>query len=983
VTARGDVTGAREAILVDNQGSGATIVRAEGTLTGGGGYAALSASSAASGTDMTIEVLDATGSIGIDASHLGTGELTVTATGTVTGTAGDGINASNTTNATDGGVTVNANVVTGGADGIDAYNFGTGVLQITATGAVTGTTGDGIAGRNGYYGTNLSVTAESTVSGGDEGIYAYNIGTGALSITANGAVTGTTGGGILAINKASGLSLTAESTVSGGHSGIFANNVYRGALEITTTGAVTGTTGGGILAINGGTDLSVTAGAAVSGDTYGFFAFNYGTGALEITAAGTVTGTRFDGIQATNEGTDLTITAGGDVTGGMNGIVTDHRGDGALGVTMAGAVTGGTGAGVENAATSQGGQFVLQDGGSIQADSGLAFADLADGSTGDASSTLDIAGALNGDAQMGAGGDTLILRDTATLGAGITLDGDAGAESGIAGQIDRLEFAGWTGSFDAAQALNWESVVLSEDAVVTFADGAAAGTAAGDLTVEIGADATARLAGDFMLDGALANAGLLDLSTAAPSVGTQLRVTGDYSAASDLLIDADLSSGGGTDNTVEGDAAFTDQILIGGNVTGTTTVTMNNTGAGLALTDLDGNGQVDANEGLLFAQAQGSAAADSFVLAAPIIDGAFMAEVYSFGPDASVSGAWDYVLGTVFSPATPGYESLPYTLMGFARARSLASRQGGQQWLVGGAPAGGNGSPETAGGGGARDPGLALAPRRGIWIAAEGSRWDVTPQQSTTGLDFDLDLWRIRAGFETIAMEAASGTMTVGLDFFAGNGTLDAHAEAGSTSTSTDAYGGGLTLTWYGDDGLYADGQLSFVSSDSDISSGTLGTVATGVGGSATVLSVELGKRFGLQSGWTVIPQGQLSWASMSFDSFTGSSGETVTPEDWNSLLLRLGAAAERRWQVESGGQASFYGLANVNHEFNADTTVDVSGTKLTSKLPDWTAELGIGGAYDWNDGRGRLFGEVTVSEALGSGDLSGVSGTLGISLRF
>ncbi|MBL4556676.1 MAG: hypothetical protein JKP98_04220 [Rhodobacteraceae bacterium] len=99
----------------------------------------------------------------------------------------------------------------------------------------------------------------------------------------------------------------------------------------------------------------------------------------------------------------------------MNGIVTDHRGDGALGVTMAGAVTGGTGAGVENAATSQGGQFVLQDGGSIQADSGLAFADLADGSTGDASSTLDIAGALNGDAQMGAGGDTLILRDTATL----------------------------------------------------------------------------------------------------------------------------------------------------------------------------------------------------------------------------------------------------------------------------------------------------------------------------------------------------------------------------------------------------------------------------------------------------------------------------------------------------------------------------------------------------------------------------------------
>jgi outer membrane autotransporter protein len=970
VTARGDVTGAREAILVDNQGGGATVVRAEGTLTGGGGYAALAASSAASGTDMIIEVVDATGATGIDANHLGTGDLTVTATGTVTGTAGDGINARNTDNA-DGGVTVNANVVTGSDRGIDASNYGSGALTISATGAVTGM--GGIYADNNYS---------------------------ALTINATGSVTATNGFGIWARNEGTDLTINVAA-VSSVYDGINAGNNTTGALSITATGAVTGESRNGIIARNGGgsayygTDLTITADAGVTGADDGINASNWGRGALSITTTGAVAGQGNDGIRARNGGfsyygyafgTDLTITAGGDVTGGMNGIVTDHRGTGALGVTMAGAVTGGTGAGVENAATSQGGQFVLQDGGSMQAESGLAFADLADGSTGDASSTLDIAGALNGDAQMGAGSDTLILRDTATLGAGITLDGDAGAESGIAGQIDRLEFAGWTGSFDAVQALNWESVVLSENAVVTFAEGSAAGTAAGDLTVEIGADATARLAGDFTLDGALANGGLLDLSTAAPSVGTQLRVTGDYSAASDLLIDADLSSGGGTDNTVEGDAAFTDQILIGGNVTGTTTVTVNNTGDGLALTDLDGNGQVDANEGLLFAQAQGDAAADSFVLAAPIIDGAFMAEVYSFGPDASVSGAWDYVLavtGEVFSPAAPGYESLPYTLMGFAKARSLASRQGGQQWLVGGARAGGNGSPETAGGGGALDPGLALAPRRGIWIAAEGSRWDVTPQQSTTGLDFDLDLWRIRAGFETIAMEAASGTMTVGLNFFAGNGTLHSHAEDGSTSTSTDAYGGGLTLTWYGDDGLYADGQLSFVSSDSDISSGTLGTVATGVGGSATVLSVELGKRFGLQSGWTVIPQGQLSWASMSFDSFTGSSGETVTPEDWNSLLLRLGAAAERRWQVESGGQASFYGLANVNHEFNADTTVDVSGTKLTSKLPDWTAELGIGGAYDWNDGRGRLFGEVTVSEALGSGDLSGVSGTLGISLRF
>ena len=84
----------------------------------------------------------------------------------------------------------NQATITGFGAGIDAYNHGTGALEITATGAVTSINGIGI---DAYvsYGTDLTISA-ADVTGGKTGIYANNyLGTGALMITATGAVTGT------------------------------------------------------------------------------------------------------------------------------------------------------------------------------------------------------------------------------------------------------------------------------------------------------------------------------------------------------------------------------------------------------------------------------------------------------------------------------------------------------------------------------------------------------------------------------------------------------------------------------------------------------------------------------------------------------------------------------------------------------------------------------------------------------------------------
>jgi hypothetical protein len=286
---------------------------------------------------------------GIGAFNYGTGALSITANGDVTGTTYSGIIAENSAAGTSLTITTGVGShVTGNHYGMYVNNHG-GALSITANGDVTGTTKYGIFAKN--YGTNLTITtgAGSHITGGNKGIAAYNHGTGALSITANGDVT-TTGGntiGIYAGNYGTDLTVTTGSSshVTGTLIGISTENYGTGALSVIANGVVTGTTQDGIYAGNHatGTNLSVTTGASshVTGVT-GIAAYNHGTGALSITADGDVTGTTKYGIFAKNYGTNLTITAGAGshVTGSNTGIGAYNHGTGALSVTTNGDVTG-------------------------------------------------------------------------------------------------------------------------------------------------------------------------------------------------------------------------------------------------------------------------------------------------------------------------------------------------------------------------------------------------------------------------------------------------------------------------------------------------------------------------------------------------------------------------------------------------------------------------------------------------------------------
>jgi outer membrane autotransporter protein len=84
---------------------------------------------------------------------------------------------------------------------------------------------------------------------------------------------------------------------------------------------------------------------------------------------------------------------------------------------------------------------------------------------------------------------------------------------------------------------------------------------------------------------------------------------------------------------------------------------------------------------------------------------------------------------------------------------------------------------------------------------------------------------------------------------------------------------------------------------------------------------------------------------------------------------------------MAGGGTAHLYGIANVTRELMGETTVLLATTPLMAEAPEWTADLGLGGAVSWA-AAGRetaIYGEIRTTRGISGGDLTGLSGNLGV----
>ncbi|MCA1406498.1 autotransporter outer membrane beta-barrel domain-containing protein [Ensifer sp. IC3342] len=211
----------------------------------------------------------------------------------------------------------------------------------------------------------------------------------------------------------------------------------------------------------------------------------------------------------------------------------------------------------------------------------------------------------------------------------------------------------------------------------------------------------------------------------------------------------------------------------------------------------------------------------------------------------------------------------------------------------------------------------------------------------------------------------------------------------GLGAIEANGYGFGGTLTWYGNGGLYVDGQAQATWYDSDLTSATLGrTLADGNDGFGYGLSIEAGQKITLRSNWSITPQAQLVYSSVRFSDFTDPFGARVSLDDGEFLIGRIGLSAdyESEWRSATGGinRVHVYGIANLYYDFLGRMTTEVAGTRFTSGNEDLWGGIGVGGSLNWADDKYSVYGEATAKTSINDfGDSGTVSGTVGFRVRW
>lgn len=505
--------------------------------------------------------------------------------------------------------------------------------------------------------------------------------------------------------------------------------------------------------------------------------------------------------------------------------------------------------------------------------------------------------------------------------------------------------------------------------------------------------ATTIAASKLSVNGSLANSAVTVLSGGAlggnGTVGSTTLQTGGVIAPGNsigqLTIQGNFTGAGGTveiEAILDGDTSSTDRLVITGDTSGTANIKVIGLGGAGAQT-VDGIKIVDV----------GGVSAGTFNLQGDyifqgdqaVVAGAYAYRLYPNGVSTPADGDW-YLRSALinpvdpggpttplYSPAVPVYEAYAGVLQSFTQLGTLQQRIGNRSWTV--ADQSATGSASQGG--------------TPIWGRIEASHSEFEPGTSTTGTDYDADLWRLQAGLDMLLSETASGMLVGGLTVHYGTVKSDVSSSFGTGSIDATGYGFGGTLTWYGKNGFYVDTQAEFTWFDSDLSSATLGRkLADDNNGFGYGLGIEAGQKIALHGNWSLTPQAQLSYASVDFDSFTDPYGALVSNGSSDSLTGRLGLSAdyESEWKGSAGqtSRSHVYGIANLYYNFLDGTDVDVSGTRLTSKPQQLWGGLGVGGSLSWADDRYSVHGELLARSSLEDfGDSRAFGGSVGFSVKW
>lgn len=455
------------------------------------------------------------------------------------------------------------------------------------------------------------------------------------------------------------------------------------------------------------------------------------------------------------------------------------------------------------------------------------------------------------------------------------------------------------------------------------------------------------------------------------SIGT-LTIAGNY-----------IGNGGTLEiETVLGDdGSATDRLIVSGDTSGSTDVRVINLGGTGAPT----------TEGIKIVEV-GGASNGSFTLlgsytfegAPAVVGGAYAYRLYQGGVSTPADGNW-YLrssliaatgsAGPLYQAGAPIYEAYTTVLQSFSALETLQQRLGNRSWSAGVVDTGS--LPDAAGS------------KTGIWARIIGSHRSIDPQYSTTGADLKIGTWQLQAGTDGDLYSGKAGTLLGGLSARFGTISGDVTSVFGNGTISSSGYGLGGSLTWYGVEGFYLDGQANLTGYDSTLASTSAATrLTSGNGGFSYAVSLEAGQQLELTEHWSVTPQAQMSYSSTSYDGFTDVFGAAVSRTEGSDLKIRLGLSADYRntWTDQAGqtNRLDAYGIANLYYSLGPRQQTDLAGVNLVSMQDPWWGGLGVGGTYNWDGDHHAIHGEATVDTSLMNFARSyALKGTLALTAKF
>lgn len=753
-----------------------------------------------------------------------------------------------------------------------------------------------------------------------------------------------------------------SSVITGSNLGIYSRNTGTGAMTITVTGVVTGTGGTGVYANNAGTATDMTISAVdTNGGSFGITARNNGTGALTITSTGTASGTSQDGINGRNAGTDLTITAV-NANGGRTGIFAQNTGSGSISVTTSGTVTGGTGVGIATlAGAGTAVNITLSSGSAVSATSGTAITN----DQSDATVTVNSGAAVAGAITLGDGSDTLDF--TGGDFSGVTLfDGGDDSSSGD-GFVDTLRF-GSSGALAGANVTNFEVIEITNNSTITLTDNsltAGDGGAGTGLTVQSGSSLRLNT-GATSLTGNITNGGMLSAQNG--SVGDAITVSGDFvGTGGTILLDVELG----------GDGSATDMLQISGDTSGTTFVSVNNIGGagaetinGIEIIQVGG-----ASNGIFTLNGTSqTATGEQIVVAGP------------FGYRLVDTGSGSFVLSSLDASGNPilvgssiaSFEALPSILQSVNRVRGFQARTAARTAV---APSGDATRQRVRDFG--TDGDVLSYPDTPVWLELTGRRSEIAPVRSDAGINtVRTDTYTIAVGADTLLSEFANGALYGGVAISYDDASSTVRTDQGNSDIDTTSLGLTLSATWLDARGFYVDTQLQYNDNSSDTRDPATGLEQNDIDSDQYAISVEVGRPYEVKPGLVLIPQAQLTYASLDVDDFTDSSGNNVVFDDADSVLARLGLSANK-WFANSRGTGSYFGVVNLYHEFDPTTRISAGGMEFNEEIDDTGIELGLGARMILNE-RYELSGSLNYLTGLDDlGDSYELEATLGLQVRF